>query len=194
MAEESVVRDSGAPDGLESQPPRQSNCPACGASPSDTSIVEHRLSDMGYLHDDQHFECSDCGHEYTHGVPVGEPDMDVDDLWCDGCDLGYMNVHRAEQTDGDVVQIHLKCAHHHAFDCPECETWVPADGVRLSKDHDFHCPFCDHSLPRDAIPYCHLFRIIERDVGPNGRALLGYPMMTGRTEGAQAFGYPEEED
>lgn len=191
-AEVNVVQNSQGEEDLETAPERKSNCPACGAEATDTSIVEHRLSNMGYFHDDQHFECSECDHSYTHGVPVGEPDVDADDLWCDVCDLGFMNVHRTQFKGDGIVRLHLKCGHHHDFDCPECGEEIAADGVRLTKEGGYYCPSCEEDLERDEIPFCHYFNTTIRKADARKRALVGYPMLTGRTDGAQNLGYPGE--
>lgn len=193
-AEVNVLRDADENEDLEAQPERRSRCPACGSEPTEASLREHRLSNLGYLHDDQHFECSNCENTYTHGVPVGESDMNVDDLWCSVCDLGYMNVHRAEFERSGLMKLHMKCAHHHEFDCPECDEEILADGVRMTPDHEYTCPHCEEELERDEIPYCHFFTSTVRKTGPQNRALVGYPMMTGKTKGAHAHGYPEEEE
>lgn len=88
-------------------------CPECGADP--VPDPEHRLSALGYLHDDIVYECSDpdCGAEWTHGVPAGdyddEPDL-ADDLECGSCGEWAL-VHRIEPESG-AATLHLKC--------PEC--------------------------------------------------------------------------
>lgn len=136
---------------LTEQPlPADSRCPNCGATPTDGSIREHRLSTLGYAHDDIMLECSSCQNRWTHGVPVGEfdrPEM-ADDLRCGSCG-NWMLVHRV-WTGG--VRIELKC------------------------------------------PNCANFDRINRQSDANGCVLLGYPQITGRTDGCEPFGYPDRED
>lgn len=180
---------------IDEQPLRQTRCPECGAEPTDESAVKHQLSNTGYLHHDQKFECSECGHRYAHGVPVGEFDRmdDATDLWCDVCELGYMSVHRVEQQQ-DTVKLHLKCGHHHPFDCPTCDGFIPSDGVRLRKDGGRECPGCKSYIPRSEVPYCYYFAFAYR--ATDGRkALVGYPELTGATEPADgALGYRIDDD
>lgn len=96
---------------LEAQPlPPDADCPDCGGDPEPDP--RHNLSALGYLHDDIPFECSDCGRNWTHGVPVGEYDGPLaDDLHCDSCESEYGLVHRVVPNDDEVV-LHMKC--------PEC--------------------------------------------------------------------------
>lgn len=106
-------------------------CPSCGGDPVKTAEelrVEHRLSAMGYLHDDQEPECSECGHNWTHGVPVGEFEGG-DDLRCHSCrhDPGlerdqFYRVHRVVWQQGDDVLLHLKC--------PRCFLFTTAERQR----------------------------------------------------------------
>lgn len=143
-------------------------CPECGGEPVKQSgelKVEHRLGAMGYLHDDQNFECSECGNTWAHGVPVGEIEWDdADDLRCHSCrhdpDLDeeqYYRVHRVvpsrESSPGGPgeVTLHLKC------------------------------------------PRCHLFSKVQRQMGKKGIALVGFPDITGSVdhEDVEAYGYDE---
>lgn len=179
---------------MEEQPERKTNCPRCGGEPTEESQAKHRLSDMGYLHDDQTFVCQNCNRDYTHGVPVGDPDMDAEDLWCDVCELGYMKVHRVKHRHDDKIRLHLKCDHHHPFDCPECEDTIQADGVQVTKDRSFLCPHCEGELDRPDIPYCFYFNRAIREPDPNGVALVGFPAITGQLEGAQPYGWSEDEE
>lgn len=179
---------------MEEQPERETNCPQCGGEPTEESEVRHRLSDMGYLHDDQTFTCQECNRDYTHGVPVGDPDVNAEDLWCDVCNLGYMTVHRVKVRSVDQVRLHLKCHHHHSFDCPECDGEIPVDGVRTTGDMSFRCPLCEDELERSEIPYCFYFNKALRKTDHNGVALIGFPTITGQTEGARPYGWSEEDD
>lgn len=140
-------------------------CPECGGEPvrsADEIQVQHRLSAMGYLHDDQDPECSECGHSWTHGVPVGQFEGG-EDLLCDSCQHDpslkrpvYYRVHRVEWQQGDRVLLHLKC------------------------------------------PRCYLFTTVERERDNRGVALVGYPDITGSTDGADEYGWtgqpPTQED
>lgn len=99
-------------DQLEEQPiPSETNCPGCGASPTEESVLRHGLSDMGYLHDDIWLECQECENRWVCGVPIGEGGYD--DLWCNSCDDNYGWMHRFEpweDRDGeDCYRLHLKC-------------------------------------------------------------------------------------
>lgn len=174
------------------QPDRETRCPKCGGAPTDDSALRHDLSDLGYLHDDQSYKCSDCGHSYTHGVPVGECELDAHDLWCDVCDLGFMRVHRVAPMNSHVT-LHLKCHHHHEFPCPECRFTVAADGAVLTKEGELYCPHCDGKLSFDEVPYCFYFTQTTREVDDEC-ALIGYPDITGSTADADPYGYVEHED
>lgn len=177
---------------IDEQPERESRCPVCGGTPTDESARRHHLNAMGYLHDDQHFECAECGHDYSHGVPVGDFDRhdQVDDLWCDVCDLGYMTVHRTEHQAEGGTRLHLKCDHHHEFECVGCGEEIPADGLQYTKTGGRLCPWCEHHHPRDAVPYCFFFRFTHRATDAAGRSLIGYPTTTGQITGAEGpYGY-----
>lgn len=178
---------------LSEQPVRESQCPECGADATAESLARHSLSDIGYLHDDQTFECSACGHIYAHGVPVGEFDGESDDLWCDACNLGFQRVHRVEKQQ-DGIKLHLKCPHHHAFDCPGCGRSVPADAVQVTRSGVHSCPHCDGEIDRADVPYCFYFEYAHRDEDHQHRSLIGYPDITGNLSGADSpYGYPEGE-
>lgn len=158
----------------QSLPKRDFACPYCGSPASEESVVKHRLSNNGYLHDDITLVCErDDAHKWTHGVPIGEHDLDFgDELACPVCTypsglgervkrwvvrrLGYdpdpeLLVHRAQvQPDneyGEVVSFHLKC------------------------------------------PRCYFFETTQRVPDESRTALVGYPAITGQTTGAQKYGY-----
>lgn len=174
------------------QSQRRSRCPECGAEATEESLVDHKLSALGYKHDDQMFECSECGHSYPHGVPVGEFDGDAEDLWCDVCDLGYMRVHRIKQMDGNVG-LHLKCPHHYEFDCPECNEEIAADGVRRTVAGRM-CPHCERHLERDDVPFCFYFTQTRRESGERDISLIGYPDITGELNPEEPYGFPDDPD
>lgn len=140
-------------DDIVEQPiPEDSRCPECRAKPTEDSIVKHRLSSHGYLHDDKKLKCrkEGCGTEWRHGIPVGDfdqPEMAAD-LWCDSCDSEWMLTHRVAPKSAEVV-LHLKC--------PNCFHF---DKVRRSKDTK------------------------NGDV-----VLVGYPQITGETDGCKPYGY-----
>lgn len=94
---------------LSEQPtPSASTCPYCGGEPEHDAT--HTLSAMGYLHDDVHLTCADCGQGWTSGVPVGEYDGPLaDDLFCTACEERYGLVHRVEIRDPTSVRVHVKC-------------------------------------------------------------------------------------
>jgi len=146
-------------------------CPHCGARPiympEELVDVQHRLSASGYLHDDMAFRCSsdECGEQWTHGVPIGEYELDdVDDLQCHSCRNDpaldgdqYYRVHRVhikrQSTAAQVgfVELHLKC------------------------------------------PRCYLFAKAERDTDKRGVALVGFPDITGSIKAADHdYGYDQE--
>lgn len=144
---------------LEEQPvPKESRCPECGGEPREDDVL-HRLSALGYLHDDIGLVCRECKTEWTCGVPIGEFDRDdlADDLWCDSCEDTVMLVHRVEinppLTAGNIG-LHLKCPN----------------------------------------PECRYFEIVGRESDDDGRALVGYDLLAGQTEGAEPYGYPEVTD
>lgn len=119
--------------------PDSAKCPNCGAEPTEESVVEHRLSNMGYLHDDIWLECKECGYddEWLLGVPIGEYDSG-DDLVCDSCSTPY-RIHRIKivlRSLGDNpedIRLRLMCK------CPNCNYYpkpfptreVDKDGVSL---------------------------------------------------------------
>lgn len=179
---------------MKEQPNRKSRCPKCGGAPTDESAKRHHLSDLGYLHDDQLFECSECGEEYPHGVPIGEFDGDAEDLWCDVCELGFMNVHRVRVRSDEQVGLDLKCPHHHHFDCPECDEVVPADGIDRRKDGSLGCPYCYEDVAREDVPFCFYFDQTTRDFGERDIALIGFPSITGQMQGADPYGYTDDPD
>lgn len=144
-------------------------CPECGGEPVKQSgelLVEHRLGNMGYLHDDQNPECSECGNTWAHGVPVGEYEWaDSDDLRCHSCrhdpdleDDQFYRVHRvvmsrkASPGGPGRVTLHLKC------------------------------------------PRCYLFSKAEREQDHRGVALVGFPDITGSVdhEDVKPYGYEAE--
>lgn len=163
------------PAGLtEVDPPEDSYCPECGAPPTADSLVEHKLSNMGYLHDDVKFECGN-GHSWVNGVPIGESNLDIDydcpscnrdrDGWLwrarswlikklGGDTTNRLLIHRVRKDvnkrDEPVYDVHLKC------------------------------------------PNCYFFKTMVRKPDDGGTLLIGYPEITGQTRGAQAYGYPDE--
>lgn len=141
------MSDAAVEPDLDEQPLPPTKCPECGGEPSDEII--HRLSAMGYSHDDQHVVCVDCGHRWTCGVPIGEfdrPEMAADLE----CSCGHWRlVHRAQITDAGNVALHLKC------------------------------------------PECYHFEIVSRETDADGIALVGYPQISGQTEGCDPYGYPD---
>lgn len=90
--------------------PERAVCPECEARPTDESVVEHRLSQLGYHHDDIRLECRECGHRWTLGVPIGRGGED--DLVCDSCGMVAL-VHRIEDigrgSSMDTRNLHMKC-------------------------------------------------------------------------------------
>lgn len=103
---------------LENQPiPEETHCPKCRAEPTESSVRQHKLSDLGYMHDDVQLECSECEATWTLGIPIGEELEYGDDLWCSSCDDSVMLVHRVKVKPDDqmVVKLHLKCPNCYYF-------------------------------------------------------------------------------
>lgn len=174
---------------MNEQTPRKTRCPECGGEPSAEDLARHKLSDIGYLHDDQTFECPDCAHRYTHGVPIDEFDGNAEDLWCDVCNLGYMRVHRVRGANEESVGLDLKCPHHHDFNCPHCGCHIPADGVLLTSAGVRVCPDCVEYIPKDEVPYCYYFDTTSREVDDRGVSLVGFPEITGQLNPNKEYGF-----
>lgn len=94
--------------------PDDSNCPYCGSEPTEESVVERNLSDLGYRHEDIALECQDCGEAWWHGIPIGEYE-EGNDLLCASCEQHRMLVHRV-QDRGRQFRLHLKCPNCYHFD------------------------------------------------------------------------------
>lgn len=131
--------------------PPESKCPECGGEPTEESKTKHRLQNLGYLADDGHPVCSDCGHLWRIGRPIGEYE-DGDDLWCPSCDDAYMFVHFInilERAGTITYKLNTKC------------------------------------------PNCYFYGTVKRESDSSGRALVGYPPITGSREGSRPVGRPE---
>lgn len=140
---------------MDEQPfPEDAACPECGGEPTPESKRKHHLQSLGYLADDGHPECRECGAMWRIGRPIGEFEGG-DDLWCESCDSRYMRVHfiKLMERGGSIrhYKLNLKCPN------PEC---VHYDTVRRESD-------------------------------ASGRALVGYPDITGTTEGADPVGWTD---
>lgn len=110
--------------------PSESKCPECGGEPTAESIAEHRLSALGYLHDDRKPQCEDCGNEWLVGIPVGDG-PENHKLWCDSCDDEWMFVHRIRIKDIHSwveLQLHLKC--------PNCYYFKMTDFYQVDDDRN----------------------------------------------------------
>lgn len=115
--------------------PSEADCPECGATPTDESIVRSRLSAHGYLHEDKFLECSECSNRWTLGIPRGEPDGD---RWvCDGCGGDLIPHFGSINLSEEVLQVRPKCR-----DC----YWVPDDRIELdlSGSGDVRTFFFEH--------------------------------------------------
>ena len=90
--------------------PSETRCPYCGSPPSEDSGVLHKLSHLGYLHDDIEMDCSNeaCGHRWQCGVPIGSDDSAEEELFCSSCSSRFGLVHRIS-LHGDMFHIQLKC-------------------------------------------------------------------------------------
>lgn len=173
--------------------PGLTRCPECGAAPTDDSVREVQLSDLGYLHGDYKFTCADCGARWRCGVPVGTGTAMAADLWCDSCGDAFMYVHRilgaTSELRGDSLRLHVKCPNHEPVACPDCGAtveprWTPAGA---------ECPRCGRGFRRDgalAGAGCFNFEVIRRPADDQGRVLVGYPAITGSLATDRAYGYP----
>lgn len=122
---------------LAEQPvPEETRCPDCGGEPLDEEVL-HRLSTLGYAHDDLGLVCEDCGNRWTCGVPIGEFDRPAmaGELRCDSCEAHTMLIHRVERNPRGVpgdIGLHLKCPN------PECRYFTivgresDGDGIALT--------------------------------------------------------------
>jgi uncharacterized Zn finger protein len=82
-------------------------CPECGHAPTDDSVVESRLSNLGYHHEDVTLECSNCGHTWQHGIPKGDVD---DDTWvCPACGGDFVPHFVYVFPPKDEVRVRPKC-------------------------------------------------------------------------------------
>lgn len=152
---------------LTEQPtPSEANCPYCGGDPE--YDPEHQLSFMGYTHDDVTFDCSECDERWVSGIPIGEYDGPLaEDLYCRQCEKRYGLVHRVRPLTG-----------HYERDLNDEDVSDPTMGVEVH----MKCPNED----------CRYFWTFERDVGPHGTVMMGYPQITGDVDGAEeAYGYAE---
>lgn len=97
---------------LDEQPiPEETHCPNCRAKPTEESVRQHKLSTLGYTHDDVQLECRECDNTWILGIPIGQELEYGDDLWCSSCDDSAMLVHRVmvKPDNQMVVKFHLKC-------------------------------------------------------------------------------------
>lgn len=92
-----------------------SNCPECGESPTDESVVRQNLSDMGYLHEDTRLECAGCGTRWVVGVPQGEAETNK---WvCESCGGDLMPHFLFVNLGEQVIETRPKC--RDCFHVPE---------------------------------------------------------------------------
>lgn len=157
----------------EQEIPMKSHCPECGEPPTTRSaeqaIAQHRLSDVGYLHDDIRLTCGN-EHKWTCGVPIGEFEAG-DDLWCDSCDEAYMFTHRV------------------AISKQNAEMWANGEREHLPLTVHLKCPNgCDSNDPTEK---CFYFKQVRRVTDDRGVALLGYPPITGSAAEAEPYGWSE---
>lgn len=97
-----------------------SDCPECGEPPTDASIVEQRLSSVGYLHEDTRLQCSNCDSSWVVGKPRGEPETGI---WvCDSCGGDYIPHFLNLALQEGELQVRPKCR-----DC----YYVPDERIRL---------------------------------------------------------------
>lgn len=140
---------------LEEQPvPEDAQCPECGADPLDSP--PHKLSALGYTHDDILLTCSDeeCLNQWILGVPIGESDYG-DDLRCSCGTIAYPH------------KIDLRSMVEQIEDADDPE-WGD-----VALDVYCKCPNCSHYFG------------VERTPDSKGIALVGNPTLTGSTEDAE---------
>jgi uncharacterized protein with PIN domain len=101
--------------------PEKTRCPDCGTVPTEESVRDKQLSDLGYLHQDTFFECESCSREWTCGVPIGSSDTYAEELFCKACQDSWYRVHRVkvnpvESGPGGTFHLHLKCPNCYDFE------------------------------------------------------------------------------
>lgn len=99
--------------------PDDATCPYCGGDAEAVDPVAHRLSAIGYTHDDVEMECADCESTWPLGIPIGEFEgEEAEDLFCSSCEKRFMRVHRVvpRWRSEDKVMLHLKCPNCYYFD------------------------------------------------------------------------------
>lgn len=96
---------------IEKQPVPEVTCPFCGGEATEESVREHKLSNLGYLHDDIVMDCSECEETWTHGVPVGDNWSELaEKLYCDACEDRFQRIHRVDVARApEEITLHLKC-------------------------------------------------------------------------------------
>lgn len=118
---------------LQEQPtPSESLCPRCGGEPGYSP--QHRLSNLGYLHDDVHFTCSECKLDWTCGVPIGEyRGKWADELFCDSCEEEYGLVHRVGVDDNrNHIRLHMKCPNPDCYNFWKVKRETDENGLALT--------------------------------------------------------------
>lgn len=124
-------------------------CPECGSDPTEESLTEQHLSDLGYLHDDRFLVCSECDNQWTVGLPRGTVDSD---RWvCDACGGDFIPHFGYIHCDDGVMKIRPKCK--------SCK-WVPDDPICVEitggGNHDGRVHFKHHTVTgelTDNIPH-----------------------------------------
>lgn len=114
-------------------------CPACGGHPTNESLAEQHLSDLGYMHDDRYLVCSECDNTWIVGIPRGSPS---DDKWiCDACGGEFIPHFAYIHLDDMALHVRPKCR--------ECN-WVPDNPIVLdvteAGNHDGRIQFEHHAV------------------------------------------------
>lgn len=118
--------------------PSDVSCPACGADPKPDP--SHRLSAIGYTHDDIEFDCANaaCGHTWASGVPIGEAHGPLaEELFCDACEKRYGLIHRVKllpvrgDHDRTPLELDLKCPNTNCYHFWTVTRQTDTDGVCL---------------------------------------------------------------
>lgn len=159
-------------------------------------------------------EWDDIDTNATYMVPEGEeddrlgPEPAPEDVGCPGCG--------ARPTAESIAQHRLSAnGYLHddvQYECSECDrSWVHGIPIGEGGADDLWCMVCDNAWKfihrvdvsrsgKDSVllhvkcPNCYHFDKITRRPGRNGVALVGYPPITGATDTAQDYGYPDGED
>jgi len=188
---------------LEEQPLPPTVCPKCGAQATDDCIVKHRMSNLGYLHDDMEMECSVCGNRWTCGVPIGTGGFD--DLKCT-CQSNVENKAAWFREWLDWTQKSVNTEHFNsdqeAMLREMVDTFERMANLLLMHRVSLGELGSGKLIHHLKCPNCYGFTTVVRDIQPRpegckiigqGISLVGYPEVTGSMEGADPYGWLKKE-